>query len=430
MIELRGLRRTLAIALLLPVSTHAACDGVGTVVFFGNGMFNTRDEAEASRDELEGLVSSAEPAAPGKKLVFDVAYKRSEALFEQLINVAKHKALDEFGRVWLWTSGVEPAPEWFREEMEALTVRLTPKYQRSFERLRDHMEAYSGYVADGYNVILVSHSQGNFFANQVMRGLESYLDDSLSGSIADKIAKNPLYPKFPELIANVQVATPVTETVGGSPWTTFSDDIPMAAVRRVAGALPANVKSRGGGFGPGQDPLGHSFINAYLRVDESRDKILSEIKQARSRLRYPIALRRNAFMIERDRDLKHKSASSWVNVYFQGKEEHEASFVDEVKVDGKWLDQRGIHCLRAQPGTYEIRAQGVLTEPGRAEVSHSVWIDGAWDRAKEKPATLMLAIESTRHKYWDLGTVQISRGEGPEPMKVKVDIHDTPRPRP
>jgi hypothetical protein len=428
--ERRRFRWAVAFAFILPLTSNAACEGVGTVVFFANGMFNTRDEAEASRDELEGLVASDEPAAPGKKLVFDVAYKRSEALFEQLLNVAKYKALDDIGRVWLWTQGIELAPDWFREEMETLTVKLTDEYQGKFERLRDHMEAYSGYVADGYNVILVSHSQGNFYANQAMRGLESYVDQTLSGSISDKGAKNPLYPKFSELVANVQVATPVTETVAGSPWTTFSDDLPMAAVRRVAGALPANVKTKGGGFGLGQDPLGHNFINAYLRVDESRNKILSEIKQARARLRYPIAYQRSALVIERDRDRRDKNASGHIEVYFQGKQDYDAAFVNEVKVDGVWRHQRGIRCLTAQPGIYEIRAEGALYETGRSQLLYAVWAAGAWDRTIEKAAVLNLTLESTRHREWDLGTVQISRGDGPEPMKVRVDIYDSPRLRP
>ncbi len=409
---------------------QGACEGVGTVIFFGNGMFNSADDANRSAQELERLVLSAQPATPGKKLVFDVAYKRSEALFEQLFNVAKHKALDDFGRVWLWIQGLEPAPDWFQMAMEDLTIKLTPEYQSQFERLRGHLESYSRYVTDGYNVVLVSHSQGNFFANQVMRGLESHIDDSWSGSIADKSAKNPLYPKFSELFANIQVATPVTETVGGAPWTTFSDDLPMAAVRRVAGALPANVKAKGRGLGPGQDPLGHNFISAYLRVDETRNKILNEIREARSKLRYPIAYRRNAVLIEREKADVPSGASDWIWAYVNDEEEHEAYFRDEAKGPRGIVDQYGIQCIDARPGTYQLRAQAVLSERGRAEIPYQVWSEGAWDRANEKPSALRLTVESTRHRFWDLGTVQVSRGEGLEPMKVTVDIHSTPRLRP
>jgi hypothetical protein len=199
---------------ILPLTGNASpCQGRGTVVYFGNGMFNSKRDAHDSRDALEKILKQAPFLDHEKDLKVDLAYKRNEGVPEQLVVVAIQKGITEFENYWLWLSSLEEAPEWFKETMRSASISVLEEGAKHFADLDEHFEGYARYVRNGYNVILVSHSQGNLYANQTMRNLAKYTDASLTGSIEEKGQHNPFFPKLFDLFANIQVATPVSAPI-------------------------------------------------------------------------------------------------------------------------------------------------------------------------------------------------------------------------
>src|SRR5690606_23616100 len=89
--------------------------------------------------------------------------------------------------------------------------------------LSEHLELYSKALLEGFEVILVSHSLGNFYANAALRLLPDYTPKALLPSLAERTQDNPFYPHARDLVANVQIATPVAQAVNDSPWVNFKD---------------------------------------------------------------------------------------------------------------------------------------------------------------------------------------------------------------
>jgi hypothetical protein len=261
------------------------CEGVGTVFFFGNGMFTSIESAQDSLKRLKKEVKRGLTLEKLKDIKYDIAYKINEDIHIQILNVATHKGVDNWENYWLWLSSLKQPPEWFQKKILELAGETLKNGASSFDEIQGHFEKYSQYIRKGYNVILISHSQGNLYANQTMRKLSHYTDSSLTGSLTDKRKENSLFPDFLDLFGNVQVATPVIATVSSSPWSTFNDDLVMVLVReKLGGALPGNLKTLGIGLPPDGDLWGHSFVKAYLRNDESKQKILSDIQTQYNKL--------------------------------------------------------------------------------------------------------------------------------------------------
>ena len=101
----------------------------------------------------------------------------------------------------------------------------------------------------GHRVLLVSHSQGNLFANRIY----------------DTI--NP--PEYRKYFANVQVASPASEVkvdeVGKGSYVTLWGD---PVINPIPGSMPGNANGS----------PGHAFVAAYLAQQDPYDKIVSRIK--------------------------------------------------------------------------------------------------------------------------------------------------------
>ena len=346
----------LCLNLTAQMSAYATpCEGKGSVVFFGNGMFNTEEEARRNQRLLEAALKANGFSDSTKPIVTDLAYKRSEPVLEQLANVAKQKGVTEFENFWAWLASLQRAPTWFIDDIKIKSAELSQSGSMNFTGLKAHFEAYSKYIRKGYNVILVSHSQGNLYANQVMRKLADYTDASLTGSIQEKKKRNPLFPDFSDLFANIQVATPVSETIQNSPWLTFKDDLIMAMVRETVGALPANLQNSGVGTPPEGDLFGHNFIKSYLRVDESRQKIISSVKAAYAKLRYPIAYFQPAIVVEHTSNVRDPGGE---HLYFRiaGSGGEEVGSYDEEGLSADLqLQKKLVDCFKLRAGDFKSR---------------------------------------------------------------------------
>lgn len=408
----------------------ATCEGSGTAITFGNGMFNDKKHAYKSVRALESILTSALNTDHNKKKTFNLAYKPSEQFFEQIFKVAAQKGITDFEEFWAWFYSIKKSPNWFLDEIEKKAAWFIKENRRSFTDYKEYFETLSDPILNGYNVILVSHSQGNFYANKAMRELPDYVDNGLMDSISGRRKNNPNYPKFSEIFANVQVATPVSETVDSSPYFTFHDDLIMLAVRKTIGALPANIQSIGIGLPPMGDVFGHNFVDAYLRSDESRSKIVEAIKQAHSKLRYPIHAHKRAGVVEQEIAFsKHedtKAAELRIDILAEKDGASLTSAIESNHNKNGYNFEQFVNCIELPLGKHRIIASSNMDGVYDKKFKVSFWPDGKEDLKKEKPVEVTVHAKGKYSQYWNLGMIHVKPGQGKEPLDVNVEVFSSP----
>lgn len=238
-----------------PLQTGGSSNPMCTFVF-GNGMFNDPVDVYNSLLALK-LPNIPDQAglAPGS-VRFKAAFQDTGGTLDQLIEVVRQKGTWDLFLPWLLH--LDTAPEWF--QTAANTALSTGVSHWSEGAVAFHTSLYKSLLQQGSKIVLVSHSQGNFYANEAFRRLG--------------------LPAGQKDFGNIQVATPANVVAAGGPHFTFDDDRIIEAVRLLAlgpaAPLPAYLK--GGRSSESQDTvLGHSFNRAYLFVPGSRKAILDAV---------------------------------------------------------------------------------------------------------------------------------------------------------
>jgi len=403
------------------ISFALPCEGQGTVFFFGNGMFNTYSEAQKSLRVLQDETKAAGILDSEKKNLFENAYKQSEPVLEQIFNVFIQKYTDDTISFWLWVLNLTPTPKEFKKRAEEIFFEAYLRGLKNFNDLGDHLERYAHYILRGYNIILVSHSQGNLYANKAMRKLKNYTDSSLTGSIEDKRLKNPLFPEFFEIFANIQVASPVSETVNSSPYFIFKDDAVINFVRKATrSVLPANLSDAGSI----KDKWGHNFVDAYFHVSESREKVLNEIRVAYQRLKYPIAYFQDAVAIGYDRTQFSDDPYLYFDFIRNDGSRH-------MSADEKYPDQNTIRhinfarCFDLKLGLIKLKGSVHVEKkdtPSSSAPNYLIWADGSY---QSKPPEVK-SLSSRESGPLEYGEIEIQKGSGKEPLQLKVTIYEKP----
>jgi hypothetical protein len=118
-----------------------SCEGRGTVFFFGNGMFNTKEDTQRSLNALSDAIRNGILLDKTKDAKYRAAYKTNEPLLFQLFNVANQKVIDSWEDFWLWLSSIKQAPSWFQEILKITAEESLKSVSHAFEDSRDHFEA-------------------------------------------------------------------------------------------------------------------------------------------------------------------------------------------------------------------------------------------------------------------------------------------------
>lgn len=243
---------------MFPIPSFALdCLSPEVVVFFGNGMFNSRLDAWSSKWALQRALIKNQIIPVGQGV--GIAYNLNEAALVELLQVATQKS-EEYGRSFFqWISNLSKAPGDFRS-MAARIARSfdQARYLRDSD-LKTQVDTYRSEVAAGRTVITVAHSQGNFYANSAWHLLNATKDTAGRLFI-------------------VSAAAPVNSIAGAGAYTTLSQDIVINAVRAVAGALPANATNSDSSFS------GHEFVSQYLLGEQSGPKLLADIQETVARI--------------------------------------------------------------------------------------------------------------------------------------------------
>ena len=227
----------------------------GTVVVFGNGIMNTEDDAADSREKLRGELLAVLPIEDFNKLQFALAYNKSYGFFRDLYESAKQKVLSENLPVafWRWLGNQEVMPDALQTELKSMATRFDFATRVAPEDLNNHILLYRTSMLEGKKVLVVSHSQGNFFVNAAYEKL-------FTGSNALTTTSS---------FGIVAVATPASFTAGGGPYTTLVEDLVIQAIALATppGVLPPRSSDNITNIGSGatsSDWKGHGFIEEYM----------------------------------------------------------------------------------------------------------------------------------------------------------------------
>ncbi|MFA6458575.1 MAG: hypothetical protein WCV72_04300 [Patescibacteria group bacterium] len=218
------------------------------VVFYCNGMFvPTEEKADDARAAIQKAVGTT---FNGQVINYKVAYNQNEGALS-LVEVAEQKSIEVWPEFFDWISGVVEAPDWFWAAAETLFTSASLQAWVSDKDLWEHVTKYRAEIDAGNKVLLVAHSQGNFYANEA----HFLIND-------------------PDNLKVVSVANPADYVAGCGPYTTLYDDHVINSVRRAFGALPGNMENT-----KSYERLNHDFLLSYFQGDRSGPKIIKDIKR-------------------------------------------------------------------------------------------------------------------------------------------------------
>jgi len=195
---------------LFPSHADAVVCQNKTAIVYGNGMFNDKKDSKDSLKELK-IKLRAYPQASSllAELEFHLAYADNAGATDpwsltglgQVVEVIRQGGNNAYVSMWRWLSGIEAAPQSFQNDMSRIAAS-----QNAFSYVNDvdlqkmlngdgtvNNPGYRKLLADGKRVLIISHSQGNFYANAVYNTLN-----------------DPLNPRYAKNMGNVQVATPAS----------------------------------------------------------------------------------------------------------------------------------------------------------------------------------------------------------------------------
>ncbi len=228
---------------LLPYITYASsCSSVGYTVYTINGVNNTRDQASKNKFALE---NNFPPTYNNQPLNVDFLYNQTHVL-----------GIDELAaksQIYFDQENFNVLDSNFGQIMTDASQKLTTQ-----------------------KVLLVGHSQGNFYAND-------FYD-----TVADEAGGIPS-----QSIGVYAVATPSNHVAGGGLYQTSGSDVVIKGIVSNglnAKILPANVWIN---FKPSDDNgLGHYFSEVYLKYDS--DQIVRDIKTSLNKLQNNNVQKENA----------------------------------------------------------------------------------------------------------------------------------------
>ncbi len=227
-----------------------------TDIYFGNGVWNSPEQGEKSRMYLEEHIVQREIIKNNPKLAkkygkVKLAYnwgqgRMTDALetFYQLKEAGQVNDLEFFGVIYALTGGN------ILGTLNATAAKaLYEPLNRDWEQGNvDEMwqKYYNESFKLSHRVLLVSHSQGNLFANRIY----------------DTI--NPVgYQKY---FANLQVASPANAV--SAPKGDYVTLVGDPVINPIPGSMNGNANGN----------LGHAFIEAYLSQSDPLQKIINNIK--------------------------------------------------------------------------------------------------------------------------------------------------------
>ncbi len=270
-----------------------------TAIVFSNGMFNDQDLADLSKKRLEDELRASPYSTPFlAEFEFYLAYADnggaagplSLAGMGQLHEAFVQKQAATESMFWRWLGGFPGAPAWFSAKMQNLAKAVNAAayvndidLQKQLKGDPANIKQQPGYRAllnQGMRVVIVAHSQGNFYANAAFDALK-----------AQK-------PAWANSIGIVAVASPTKRVADGrNRALTAPEDVMMNAAQSnftlSPGTILANILAGGPSwniFSLGltawaNASYGHSFAAWYLAGATTRNQMIIHILNTRIALK-------------------------------------------------------------------------------------------------------------------------------------------------
>lgn len=245
------------IALLFPATTLAQCPVQKTVILYLNGVDTIEKSAKASMKLIEEKVSKI-PGVLTDCIKFDYIYNTNEVLFTDFIEAGMQKAAEQglnTSDFWRWFFRSSPFTSGFADLLVDFYSNTNTSIDLGLfvlgDQAEEHLAKIREYLAQGKRVILVSHSQGNLYANEEW---------------------NQLTEGEKSQTHIVAVATPADQVADDGSYTTLEED--RVAHFLFPRALAANVSNE---ENCGDDWTCHGFKESYMRGKNSRERIVEEI---------------------------------------------------------------------------------------------------------------------------------------------------------
>ncbi|MDM8561652.1 hypothetical protein [Candidatus Parabeggiatoa sp. HSG14] len=329
-------------------------------VVFENGALTTPKQAFMAKNELALSLGNT---YADQEITYDLAYNYSADAFEELLQSASphHWYIELAQRVYNW------------------------KYKINAPELTAHVEKYREAIFQGQKVLVVSHSEGNFYANLARQIL---------------MIQKPVVPM--EGFGLFGVATPANN-VGGkkTPYLTNHLDI----ITSVPGSLPSNWTLRRADNGRVIDFMGsvpaHDFKETYLSPHYNiRSEMINGIKQELSKLKEPPQLvKTGSLTVTMTWNLDHSDVDLHVvepdntHVFYSSKTGH-SGYLDVDNTRGFGPEHYYSDCNKLQVGKYFVGVN---------------YYDDQKDENNSKPARQVIA------------TVTISTPGSTRTFSIKID---------
>jgi hypothetical protein len=233
----------LVLTLLFSISANSACNLPKKALFFSNGMFNDKTGAIQSLTALRKAISKNHPEDNFVK--WKIAFNTNEDALLQFQQVFRQKIKDTGISMWRnFAKLLEVDPQYISEFSN---FYLADQYISDID-LKTQETEYRQTLESGLNIVVVAHSQGNFYANFSLEKLNRHTDTIL-----------------------ISVATPASYVYNDGRYITFDSD---RAISIIPGALPANATREHPGL------FDHEFIKHYLNDKETNIGITEYIHSA------------------------------------------------------------------------------------------------------------------------------------------------------
>jgi hypothetical protein len=255
---------------------------IKTVVVFGNGIMNTKHDAEDSLERLRTLLHDTLTPEEFNNLEFNLAYNKTYGFLRDFYESLKQKAVSDNLPVafWRWMSNREIVPDAVRDELKKMVEIFDFSDRFGGEDISSQLEMYRSNINKGRTTLVCAHSQGNEFVNAAYKVLQSENEE------------------LPNKLSVVAVATPASFVAGEGPHTTLVEDlvvqtIALATPPGVSPPMSSNITNIGDGVSS-KDWKGHNFLDEYtIEGSNSEGKILGDMVAAINKLQESLVYTEN-----------------------------------------------------------------------------------------------------------------------------------------
>ena len=180
----------------------------------------------------------------------------------QILQVATQAVDDKSIKVPSWVKVPSGAPAAVRNAIKSAEQAASVENYVKDQDLTAHVARYAADLAAGKRVVVLAHSQGNFYANSAYERLSS---KSGFGIVA--------------------VGTPASFTAGDGPYTTLTND---QIITPIPGRRAPNTTNGSAFVNATASTDGHSFTGNYLNGDVSGPQIVAQVKARIASLSCPV----------------------------------------------------------------------------------------------------------------------------------------------